>query len=93
MEMCQQTDALYCFCCLDAQSRPTLCDPTDCSPPGFSVHGISRPRILEISHFLLLGIFLTQGSNLSLWHWQEQSLLLSLQGSLMIFMGFTKSKT
>ena len=23
------------------QSRPTLCDPMDCSPPGSSVHGIS----------------------------------------------------
>ena len=23
-----------------AQSCPTLCDPTDCSLPGFSVHGI-----------------------------------------------------
>ena len=27
--------------CLVAQSRPTLCDPMDCSPPGFSVHGDS----------------------------------------------------
>ena len=25
----------------------TLCDPMDCSPPGFSVHGISQERILE----------------------------------------------
>ena len=24
-----------------------LCDPTDCSPPGSSVHGISQARILE----------------------------------------------
>ena len=24
-----------------------LCDPMDCSPPGFSVHGIVRTRILE----------------------------------------------
>ena len=29
------------------QSCPTLCDPTDCSPPGFSVHGILQARILE----------------------------------------------
>ena len=28
-------------------SRLTLCDPMDCSPPGFSVHGISQGRILE----------------------------------------------
>ena len=30
-----------------AQSFPTLCDPTDCSPPGFSIHGILQARILE----------------------------------------------
>ena len=29
------------------QSCPTLCDPTDCSPPGFSVHGILQARTLE----------------------------------------------
>ena len=27
--------------------RVRLCDPTDCSPPGSSVHGILRARILE----------------------------------------------
>ena len=26
---------------------PTLCNPMKCSPPGFSVHGISQARILE----------------------------------------------
>ena len=30
-----------------AQSCPTLCDPTDCSPPGSSVHGVLQARILE----------------------------------------------
>ena len=30
-----------------AQSFPTLCVPIDCSPSGFSVHGISQTRILE----------------------------------------------
>ena len=29
------------------QSGLTLCDPVDCSPPGFSVHGILQARILE----------------------------------------------
>ena len=29
------------------QSCLTLCDPTDCSPPGLSVHGILQARILE----------------------------------------------
>ena len=32
---------------LVVQSCPTLCNPTDCSPPGFSVHGILQARILE----------------------------------------------
>ena len=30
-----------------AQSCPTLCDPTDYSPPGSSVQGILQERILE----------------------------------------------
>ena len=29
------------------QSFPTLCNPKECSPPGFSVHEISQARILE----------------------------------------------
>ena len=29
------------------QSCLTLCDPMDCSPPGFSIHGILQTRILE----------------------------------------------
>ena len=29
-----------------AQSRLTLCDPMDCSPPGSSAHGILQARIL-----------------------------------------------
>ena len=33
--------------CVCAQSCPTLCNPTDCSPSGFSVHGIFQARILE----------------------------------------------
>ena len=33
--------------CMPAQSSPTLCDPMDCSPPSFSVRGVSPARILE----------------------------------------------
>ena len=29
------------------QSCPTLSDPTDCSPPGSSIHGIFQARVLE----------------------------------------------
>ena len=30
-----------------AQSYLTLCNPMDCGPPDFSVHGILQARILE----------------------------------------------
>ena len=30
-----------------AQSCPTLSHPVDCSPPGFSIHGILQARLLE----------------------------------------------
>ena len=30
------------------QSCPTLCDPTDGSPPGSFVHGIFQARVLEL---------------------------------------------
>ena len=30
-----------------AQSCPTLCNPMDCSLPGFSIHGIFQARVLE----------------------------------------------
>ena len=36
-----------CVCVLVAQSRLTLCDPMDCSPPGSSVHGVFQVRVLE----------------------------------------------
>ena len=39
-------------------------DPTDCSLPGSSVHGILQARILQwVAISFILGIFLTQGSN------------------------------
>ena len=34
-------------CCLVAKSRPTVCVPMDCSPPGSSVHGVFQARMLE----------------------------------------------
>ena len=46
------------------KSRLTLCDPLDCSPPGSSVHGDSAGKNTGVGcHFLLQGIFLTQGLN------------------------------
>ena len=37
----------WCLCAKLLQSHLTLCDPMDCSPPGFYVHGILQARILE----------------------------------------------
>ena len=41
--------SVWCVCVyvLVAQSCLTLCDPMDCSPSGFSVHGILQARMLE----------------------------------------------
>ena len=36
-----------CVCAKLLQSCPILCDPTDCSPPSSSVHGILQVRMLE----------------------------------------------
>ena len=35
------------MCMLSHFSHIPLCNPMDCSPPGFSVHGILQARILE----------------------------------------------
>ena len=60
------------------QSCPTLCNPVDCSPPGSSVQGDSPSKKTGVGcHFLLQGIFPTQGLNpalLHLPHWQAGSL-------------------
>ena len=36
-----------CCCCPVAKSRPALGNPTNCSMPGSSVHGIPQARVLE----------------------------------------------
>ena len=38
---------LLCKHAKSLQSCLTLCDPMDCNPPGFSVHGILQARILK----------------------------------------------
>ena len=62
------------FACvyLVAQSCPTLCNPMDCSLPGSSVHGDSPGKNTGVGcHFLLQGIFPTQGSNPGLLHCRQ----------------------
>ena len=54
---------------LVTQSRPTLCDPMDSSPPGSSVHGDSPGKSTRVGfHVLFQGICPTQGSNPGLLH-------------------------
>ena len=38
---------VYCCVCSVTKSCLTLCNPMDYSPPGSSVHGIFKTRILE----------------------------------------------
>ena len=56
--------------------------PTDCSPPGSSVHGDSPGKNTGVGfHSLLQGIFATQGSNLGLPQCRQILYHLSHQGS------------
>ena len=67
---------------LVANSCSTLCDPIDCSPSGFSVMCDSPDKNTTVGcHLFFQEIFLTQGSNAHLLHWQADSLPLSHQGS------------
>ena len=69
--------------CLVTQSCPTLCGPMDCSLPSYSVHGDSPGKNTGVGcHFLLQGIFPTQGSNQGLLHCRQILYQLRYQGSL-----------
>ena len=79
----QQWNTTRSFFFFSSQSCGTLGDPVDCSLPGYSVHGISKARILEWA-----AIFFSRGS---CWpdpvtepasrELQADSLLVSHQGS------------
>ena len=58
---CMDYSRLFSFKVFIAWSCLTLCDPMDCSLPGYSVLEILQERILEC-YFLLQVIFPTQGS-------------------------------
>ena len=80
------SDMCVCVCvCVYVKSCLTLCIPVDCSPPGSSVLGIFQEKNTGAGcHFLLQGIFLTQGWKLSLLHllpWQVDSLPLCYMGN------------
>ena len=64
------------------QLCPTLCDPIDGSPPGFSVHGILQARILEqVALPFSRESSPTQGLNLGLLGCRQILYHLSHQGS------------
>ena len=73
---------------LVAQLGLTLCNPTDCSPPGFSVHGILQARILSGLPSLSPEDLPNPGTE----PWstlQTDSLPFELQGSLVLLCGNT----
>ena len=59
---------VFSCCCLVAKSCPTLCDPTDCGHQAALFMGFPSKNTGVGCHFLLQGIFVTQGSNLGLLH-------------------------
>ena len=80
----------YCFSFALTQSCPTLCDPMDCSLPDSSVHVVlvgyspwdfPSKSTGVVCHFLLQGIFPTQGVNLGLPPCRQMLYHLSYQGS------------
>ena len=77
--------------CSVAQSCRTLGNPTDCSPPGSSVHGILHARILEWAAIT----FLQRSSQPRDWTWEFFTCLLhcmqSHQGSLIYYMIFSNN--
>ena len=40
-------NSVHIYACVCAQLCPALCNPMDCSPPGFFVHGILQASILK----------------------------------------------
>ena len=74
-----------CYCYLATNSYPALLQTHGLEPTRFLCPWNSPGKKTGVrSHFLLQGIFPNQGSNpylLCLLHWQEDSLLLSHEGS------------
>ena len=77
-----QTHFSYVSCVVRSLSYAQLfCDAMVCSMPDPLSTEFSRQEYWSWLHFLLQRIFLTQGLNLHILHWQADSLPLSHQGS------------
>ena len=83
LNLCHSSESTRCYplagmCAKSFQSRPTLRNPMNCSPPSSSVQWDSPGKSTGVGcHALLQEIFPTQGSNLRLLrllHWQVDSL-------------------
>ena len=78
---------------LVAQSCLILSDPMDCSPRGSSAHEIFPGKDTGVGcHFLLQGIFPTQGSNPGLLHCGQILYRLSYKGNLMYTVGIWQKR-
>ena len=73
-KLLRKPDCMFCLFCSVAKSCLALCDPTD-------YMGSSGKNTRMCYHFLLQGIFLTQGSNPGLLHFRQVLCHLSHQGS------------
>ena len=75
------------YCYAQMLSPVQLCDHVDCNPPGSSVPWNSPGKNIRVGcHFLLQGIFLTQGSHPPLLHrllWQTDAFPQCHLGSLL----------
>ena len=78
---------LYLHACSVTHLCLTLCNSMDCSPSGFSVHGISQARILEWVSLPSSGDLPKPGiKSTSLCIWQVDALLLLFLGSPLFYL-------
>ena len=78
---------IYLYCCvLSCSLMANSLQNMDCNLPDFSICGIFQARNTGVGcHFLLHGIFVTQGFKLHPLHWQADSLTLSHLGRPLYF--------
>ena len=75
-----------------SQSCPTLCDPMDCATHQAPLSmGFSRKNTGVGCHFLLQGIFPTQGLNPGLPYCRQKLYHLSYQESALLILTYLKS--
>ena len=89
---------LFLFVVVQLLGPVQLCNPPDCSPPGSSILGIFQAKHTGMGcHFLLQGIFPTQGSNLNLLRGRQILYIWASRGAPFLFifselqLGFLKS--